>query len=132
MTSSRRCETIKKRLTQLYEDYDAVVGQMGRVLSVVEETHLKRHLEELETKIEEWEEKVRRCELDATQTEAQTATSPNSEPPALAMARRALAVLETQAAAYTTLDIPVHLQLNLEEKRKQVEDLEARWRAGEL
>jgi 3',5'-cyclic AMP phosphodiesterase CpdA len=45
---------------------------------------------------------------------------------ALTMARRALAHLEEQAAGYTALTIPTHLQLELEEKRRQVAALERR------
>ncbi len=45
---------------------------------------------------------------------------------ALTMARRALTILEEQAAGYTALTIPVHLQLELEEKRREVTELEAR------
>lgn len=48
---------------------------------------------------------------------------------ALAVARRALYLLEEQAAGYTNLTIPVHLILELEEKRKEVAGLEARLRA---
>jgi len=44
----------------------------------------------------------------------------------LTMARRALTILEEQAAGYTALTIPVHLQLELEEKRREVAELEAR------
>jgi hypothetical protein len=46
----------------------------------------------------------------------------------LQMARRALAILEQQAAGYTILDIPPRLQIQLEEKRKEVAELEARLR----
>ncbi len=42
------------------------------------------------------------------------------------MARRALAILEEQAAGYTHLTIPTHLQIELEEKRRQVAELESR------
>ncbi len=42
------------------------------------------------------------------------------------MARRALATLEEQAAGYTTLTIPAHLQIELEEKRREAAELEAR------
>lgn len=44
---------------------------------------------------------------------------------ALRMARRALASLEAQVAGYTTLSVPAHLQLELEEKRRKVAELEA-------
>jgi len=49
---------------------------------------------------------------------------------ALTMARRALTILEEQAAGYTALTIPVHLQLELEEKRREVTELEARIAQG--
>ena len=37
------------------------------------------------------------------------------------MARRALAILERQAAGYTSLEISAHLQIQLEDKRAEVE-----------
>ena len=49
---------------------------------------------------------------------------------ALATARRALAILEKQAAGYTGLEIPAHLQIELEEKRAEVAKLEARLRGA--
>jgi hypothetical protein len=45
--------------------------------------------------------------------------------PALARAKRALAILEEQAASYG-VRIPVDLQIELEEKRRQVIELESR------
>ena len=42
---------------------------------------------------------------------------------ALEMARRTLAILEEQAAAYTPLTIPAHLQIDLEEQRRKVAEL---------
>ncbi len=45
---------------------------------------------------------------------------------ALRMARRALAILEEQAAGYTALSLPVHLRIELEDKRREVAELEAR------
>ncbi|MCD4739450.1 MAG: AAA family ATPase [Anaerolineae bacterium] len=45
---------------------------------------------------------------------------------ALERAHRAQAILEEQAAGYTALTIPVHLKLDLEAKRREVADLEAR------
>lgn len=42
----------------------------------------------------------------------------------LDVAQRALAILEQQAAGYTSLTIPVHLQIQLEDKRKEVAALE--------
>lgn len=44
---------------------------------------------------------------------------------ALENARRTLAILEAQAAGYTSLTIPPHLQVELEDKRKEVAQLEA-------
>jgi nucleoside phosphorylase len=52
--------------------------------------------------------------------------------PALAMARRSLAILEEKAAGYGKLEMPTHLQLDLEEKRRQVAELDARLRFGEV
>ncbi len=46
--------------------------------------------------------------------------------PALAMARRSLAILEEQAAAFGKLYMPAHLRIELEEKRREVAELEAR------
>jgi nucleoside phosphorylase len=46
--------------------------------------------------------------------------------PALAMAKRSLGILEVQAAGYGTLQIPAHLQIDLEQKRREVKELEAR------
>lgn len=45
---------------------------------------------------------------------------------ALTMARRALAILEEQAAGYTALTIPTHLRIELEEKRREVAELEGK------
>jgi hypothetical protein len=44
---------------------------------------------------------------------------------ALSMAERSLAILEKQAAGYTVLTIPPHLQIQLEEKRKEVGERKA-------
>ena len=44
---------------------------------------------------------------------------------ALEKAKRILAVLETQASGYTSLTIPAHLQIELEDKRKEIVKLEA-------
>lgn len=51
--------------------------------------------------------------------------------PALAMARRSLAILEEQAAGYGKLQIPAHLRIELEEKRREVAELEERLRDKE-
>ena len=45
---------------------------------------------------------------------------------ALIMARRTLAILEQQAAGYTLLSMPPELQINLEEQRRKVAELEAK------
>lgn len=52
--------------------------------------------------------------------------------PALAMAKRSLAILEEQAAGYGRLQMPGHLRIELEEKRREVAELEARLRDGEV
>ncbi len=46
--------------------------------------------------------------------------------PALAMARRSLAILEEQAAGFGRLQMPAHLRIELEEKRREVAELEKR------
>jgi len=45
---------------------------------------------------------------------------------ALERARRVLEILEEQAAGYTKLSIPPHLQVELEEKRREVAEMERR------
>jgi hypothetical protein len=45
----------------------------------------------------------------------------------LAMARRSLNILEGQAAGYTVLTIPAHLQIEVEEQRRKVEGLGQRF-----
>ena len=52
--------------------------------------------------------------------------------PALAMAKRSLAILEEQAAGFGKLQMPGHLRIDLEEKRRQVAELEAKLRDGEV
>ena len=42
----------------------------------------------------------------------------------LTIARQALVILEKQGAGYTSLTIPVHLKMDLEEKREEVANLE--------
>jgi uncharacterized caspase-like protein len=51
--------------------------------------------------------------------------------PALAMAHRSLQILEEQAAGYGKLSIPAHLRIQLEEKRQEMAELEARLRKTE-
>ena len=70
--------------------------------------------------------------------EPRPASSPQDKPPsapapdraglerALTMAHRTLAILEEQAAGFGALHVPAHLQIELEEKRREVADLEAR------
>jgi len=52
-----------------------------------------------------------------------TVVAPHDSTAALRMARRALAILEEQAAGYTALTIPTHLKIELEEKRREVAEL---------
>lgn len=49
----------------------------------------------------------------------------------LMMARRALDILEEQAAGFGSLHIPVHLKIEIDEKRKEIAKLEARLKALE-
>ncbi len=58
------------------------------------------------------------------------AQSPAQTEAALKMARRALAILEEQAAGYTALTVPVHLKIELEEKRREVAALEGKLGRG--
>jgi hypothetical protein len=50
--------------------------------------------------------------------------------PALAMAKRSLAILEERAAGFGRLQMPGHLRIDLEDKRREVAELEARLRDG--
>ncbi|MEW5870103.1 MAG: hypothetical protein AB1894_12565 [Chloroflexota bacterium] len=63
-------------------------------------------------------------ESGTTQPEVDNDSIQNRES-ALETARRALAILEQQAAGYTSLTIPAHLKIELEDKRKEVAELEA-------
>lgn len=55
-------------------------------------------------------------------------TPSQPEPSSLKTARRALEILETQAAGFGALHIPAHLQIELEEKRREVAELEEKYR----
>ena len=55
-----------------------------------------------------------------------TMTNQEIVSPALLMAQRALAILEEQAAGFGRLQIPIHLQIELEDKRQEVAKLETR------
>ncbi|NER96381.1 MAG: hypothetical protein F6J86_21485 [Symploca sp. SIO1B1] len=68
---------------------------------------------------------IQNPELSKVMTDQEVVT------PALAMARRTLAILEEQAAGFGKLQIPTHLRIELEEKRREVAELEARLRDGE-
>ena len=120
---------LESRRAHLIEEFEAANAQLSHVLSDVERLRLRRTADDLERQIGEID-----VQLQGTLTSEPllTANPLGPEPPALVMARRALAILETQAGAYAASAVPVHLQLDLEEKRKQIEDLEARWRAGKL
>ncbi len=65
---------------------------------------------------------VQSSELPKAMTDKEIVT------PALEMARRSLAGLEKQAAGFGELHKPSHLQIELEEKRKEVAELEKRLR----
>jgi hypothetical protein len=58
-------------------------------------------------------------------TSAPSTSLPAAPSPALLTAQKVLAMLETRAAGYTVLSLPVTLQLELEEKRKEVELLQS-------
>lgn len=45
---------------------------------------------------------------------------------ALTTAKRALAILEQQAAGFSSLSLPAHMQIELEDKRKEVAELESK------
>ncbi|NEQ67957.1 MAG: hypothetical protein F6K21_21120 [Symploca sp. SIO2D2] len=68
---------------------------------------------------------IQNPELSKVMTDQEVVT------PALAMARRTLAILEEQAAGFGKLQIPTYLTIELEEKRREVAELEARLRDGE-
>ncbi len=127
--SAYRSQVLESRRAALLEDYEAATAQLSHELSDVNRKRIERQIADLERQIEEIEAQLQGA--PAPQTPA-PANPPGPEPPALQMARRALAHLEMQAGVYAMSEIPTHLQLNLEEKRKQVEELEARWRAGKL
>lgn len=59
-----------------------------------------------------------------------SAAAPAPTSGALENARRALAILERQAAGFTSLSLPVSLQIELEDKRREVAELEARLSAA--
>ena len=120
---------LEDRRAALVEEYEAATAQLSREISDVNRKRIERQIADLERQIAEIEAQLQGA--PAPQTLA-PANPLGPEPPALQMARRSLAILETQAGAYAMADIPTHLQLNLEEKLKQVEELEARWRAGKL
>jgi hypothetical protein len=122
-------QALQARRDALVEEYKAASAQLSRDLSEVNRTCLRRQVESLEHEIAEVEAQLRRTRSPAW---APTPPATSDEPSALRMARRALAILEVQAGAHTASTIPTHLQIDLEEKREQVKELEVRWRAGEL
>ena len=62
----------------------------------------------------------------ARQAEPGAAPGTGAPSKALEMARRALEILEEQAAGYTTHTIPVHVKISLEDKRREVAEMEER------
>jgi len=58
--------------------------------------------------------------------------SHESQQRTLENARRTLAILEQQAAGYTTLTIPAHLKIELEDKRREIAELENALRSATL
>ncbi len=85
-------------------------------------THLDRLRQILieQLSAEEWQELRRALGVNA----ADLAPPAASDARALEMARRALSILEQQAAGYTSLTMPVHLRIQLEDKRAEVAALE--------
>ena len=53
-----------------------------------------------------------------------------SQQQVLETARRALAILEQQAAGFTSLTIPSHLKIGLEDKLKEIAELEGALRSA--
>ena len=122
-------QSLETRRAALVEEYEVANAQLSRELSDVNRKRIERQIADLERQIEEIAAQLQGAPASSTPAPA---NPPGPEPSALQMARRSLAILETQAGAYAMSEIPAHLQLNLEEKRKQVEELESRWRAGKL
>ncbi len=120
---------LENQRAALLEEYEAANAQLSRELSDVNRKRIERQIADLERQIAEIDARLQGT--PAPQISA-PANPLGPEPVALQMARRSLAILETQVGAYAMSEVPTHLQLNLEEKRKQVEELEARWRAGKL
>lgn len=84
-------------------------------------------LEGLKLTVIDWQQRRRNFKQSSESGEMQkSSTDKEIVSPALAMAKRSLSILEEQVAAYGKLQVPAHLQIDLEEKRKQVSELEAR------
>ena len=79
----------------------------------------------LQIELEEQRREVARLEANSSFQSDDDNRSKRPESTLLQKARRELAILEEQAAGYTALTIPANLQVELEEKRKEVERLEA-------
>ncbi len=71
MSSNRRCEILKQHLDQLYEEYNAVVGQLGYTLNAGDRERLKQQKAHLDNEIEEYEEELSLCKLGAAEAMAQ-------------------------------------------------------------
>ncbi len=76
-------------------------------------SRFEARISELRNNLQNWDQRVERQQQRIAQGLA------------LEKARRVLVVLEEQAAGYTFLTIPAHLQIDLEDKRREVAALEA-------
>ena len=85
----------------------------------------------LEFTTTDWQQK-RGKGLSSQSHRSKVMTNQEMVSPALSMARRSLAILEEQAAAYGKLQMTTHLRIDLEEKRREVAELEARLREEEV
>jgi len=79
------------------------------------------------TSIDWQQRRGKTSQADQNPQSPQVITDQETITPALSMARRSLAHLEEHAAAYGKSQIPSHLRIDLEEKRKEVEALEMKF-----
>lgn len=114
-------EEVRSICFALGVDYDDLPGE-GKAAKARE---LVAYLERRGRTAELAAEMARLRPSAVTPPSAETADPSGLNRP-LQMARRTLSILEAQAAAYTALTIPAHLQIELEEQRRKVAELEAR------